>query len=225
MKRFWFCAPAALLLGSATPPVLLDYELDSLIGPGCARSADCAALFDPIAVAAEQRQQALAAEEAKARAVAAAIEAGLKILVSLPQQTIYVFDSGELVATSPVSTGKRGHSTPVGTFPILEKKVLHRSNLYANAPMPYMQRLTYGGVALHAGAVRSYPASHGCIRLPWAFAKKLYAMTSWTTRVTITRARPASADHALALAHPSGTGEAANGAVDRGSAVRAPLTI
>ncbi len=124
---------------------------------------------------------------------------GVRILVSLPQQKAWVFDDGKLVDTSPVSTGKRGYSTPAGTFPILQKKVHHRSNIYSNAPMPYMQRLTWSGVALHAGHVPGYPASHGCIRFPRKFAKRLYSLTDFGTKVTITRERARNADAALAL--------------------------
>ena len=124
---------------------------------------------------------------------------GVRILVSLPQQKAWVFDDGKLVDTSPVSTGKRRYETPAGTFPILQKKVHHRSNKYSNAPMPYMQRLTWSGVALHAGRVPGYPASHGCIRFPRAFAKRLYGLTDFGTKVTITRQPARSADAALAL--------------------------
>lgn len=125
---------------------------------------------------------------------------GLRILVSIPQQKAWVFDGSDLVATSPVSTGKRGHETPTGRFHILQKAVHHRSNIYSNAPMPYMQRLTTGGIALHAGHLPGYPASHGCIRLPWGFAKRLYGITDGGTRVTITRVRPRSATEAARLA-------------------------
>jgi hypothetical protein len=124
---------------------------------------------------------------------------GVRILVSLPQQKAWVFDNGKLVDTSPVSTGKRRYETPAGTFPILQKKVHHRSNKYSNAPMPYMQRLTWSGVALHAGHVPGYPASHGCIRFPRKFAKRLYGLTDFGTKVTITHQRARSADAALAL--------------------------
>jgi hypothetical protein len=113
----------------------------------------------------------------------------VRIVVSLPQQKAYVFRSGLLVATAPVSTGRPGHPTPVGTFRILQKKVHHHSNRYSNAPMPFMQRLTNYGIALHAGSLPGYPASHGCIRLPRSFARKLYGMTDFSTRVTITRER------------------------------------
>ena len=125
---------------------------------------------------------------------------GVRIVISLPLQKAYVFADGELVDTTPVSTGKRGYETPAGTFPILQKKVHHRSNKYSNAPMPYMQRLTWYGVALHAGRVPGYPASHGCIRLPRSYAKKLYDITDHGTIVTITRSKPASSEDALELA-------------------------
>lgn len=123
----------------------------------------------------------------------------VSIVVSIPQQKAYVFKGGILVATSAVSTGKRGHETPAGRFRILQKKVEHYSSRYDNAPMPYMQRLTSYGIALHAGRVPGYPASHGCIRLPRGFAKRLYRMTGTGTAVTVTRERPGSAKEALRL--------------------------
>ena len=125
---------------------------------------------------------------------------GVRVLVSIPQQKAYVFEDGALAFTAPVSTGKKGHPTPVGTFRILLKKVHHRSSKYDNAPMPYMQRLTNYGIALHAGHVPGYPASHGCIRLPRGFAKTLYGLTDSSTRVTITNKRPKSAKEALTIA-------------------------
>jgi hypothetical protein len=112
----------------------------------------------------------------------------VRVIVSIPQQKAWVFKNGALIASSPVSTGKRGHATPAGTFRILEKKVTHHSNRYSNAPMPYMQRLTTYGIALHAGHLPGYPASHGCIRLPRSFARKLYGLTDYGTRVTVTSA-------------------------------------
>jgi lipoprotein-anchoring transpeptidase ErfK/SrfK len=125
---------------------------------------------------------------------------GVRILVSIPEQKLWVFEGPELVATSPVSTGRKGHETPAGRFRILQKKVHHRSTTYDNAPMPYMQRLTWYGVALHAGRLPGYPASHGCIRLPRGFAKKLYGLTDYGTRVTVTMARPKSVKEARRLA-------------------------
>lgn len=99
------------------------------------------------------------------------------IVVSLPEQRLHVYRGGERIGVSTVSSGKPGNDTPTGAFPILEKKRKHRSNLYDDAPMPYMQRLTWDGVALHAGRIPGYPASHGCIRLPHAFAEQLFALT------------------------------------------------
>ena len=99
------------------------------------------------------------------------------IVVSLPEQRAHVYRNGVRIGVSTVSTGTPDHPTPTGTFEILQKKVMNHSNLYNNAPMPFMQRLTWDGIALHAGKIPGYPASHGCIRLPLAFAKKLYAET------------------------------------------------
>jgi len=99
------------------------------------------------------------------------------ILVSLPAQELNVYRNGIRIARSTISSGKPGNDTPTGVFPILQKKVMHHSNLYDDAPMPHMQRLTWDGIALHAGRLPGYPASHGCIRLPAAFAERLYEVT------------------------------------------------
>ncbi|OWV77817.1 hypothetical protein ATY78_14525 [Rhizobium sp. R635] len=102
----------------------------------------------------------------------------LQIFVSKNKQSLAVYDGTEVVATSKVSTGKDGHTTPSGIFSVLEKQKYHESNLYSNAPMPFMQRLTWSGIALHeSNSVPRYPASHGCVRMPGAFAKMLYGMT------------------------------------------------
>lgn len=101
----------------------------------------------------------------------------LVLVVSLPAQMVHVYRGGVRIGRSPVSSGKPGKETPTGTFEILQKKQMHHSNLYDNAPMPYMQRLTWDGIALHAGKLPGYPASHGCVRLPLAFAKLLYGVT------------------------------------------------
>jgi hypothetical protein len=102
----------------------------------------------------------------------------LRIVIDRSQQRAFVYRGEQLIGVSTVSTGKKGHTTPLGTFAILQKAARHRSNKYSNAPMPFMQRLTWDGIALHAGSLPGYPASHGCIRLPWTFAKKLFAETS-----------------------------------------------
>lgn len=101
----------------------------------------------------------------------------ISIVISLPQQLALVYRADRLVGVAAVSTGKRDKPTPTGEFTILQKRVFHRSNLYSNAPMPHMQRLTWDGIALHAGHNPGYPASHGCIRLPPAFARLLFGAT------------------------------------------------
>jgi lipoprotein-anchoring transpeptidase ErfK/SrfK len=122
---------------------------------------------------------------------------GVLIVVSLASQKAFVFKDGELWGSTAVSTGRKGKRTPVGRYTILEKQVHHRSRTYDNAPMPYMQRLTWGGVALHAGHVTGRPASHGCIRLPRAFAKKLYNLTNFgSTTVVVTDKKAKSAEQA-----------------------------
>src|SRR5215510_13655762 len=99
-------------------------------------------------------------------------------LVSIPQQTIHVYRNGILIGRSTVSTGSKGHATPGGVFSILEKKKTHRSKKYHDAPMPYMQRLTWSGIAMHSGQLPGYAASHGCVRLPYDFSQLLFGITS-----------------------------------------------
>ena len=102
----------------------------------------------------------------------------LMVLVSIPQQVMNVYRNGILIGRSTVSTGSKGHATPGGVFTILEKKRAHYSKKYDNAPMPNMQRLTWTGIAMHSGNLPGYPASHGCIRLPYDFSQLLFATTS-----------------------------------------------
>ena len=111
------------------------------------------------------------------------------LVVNLTTQRSLLFRNGVPIGASTVSTGKTGHDTPTGVFTILEKQVVHHSSKYDNAPMPYMQRLTWAGVALHAGNLPGYPASHGCIRLPPGFAKLLYGATKLGMTVVISDAR------------------------------------
>lgn len=107
------------------------------------------------------------------------------LIVNLKSQRAVLYRNGVPIAASTVSTGKTDHETPTGVFTILEKQVEHHSSKYDDAPMPYMERLTWAGVALHAGHLPGYPASHGCIRLPSGFAKLLYASTSLGMTVVI----------------------------------------
>lgn len=108
------------------------------------------------------------------------------VIVSLATQRAHVYRNGVPIGVSTVSTGAPGHETPTGIFVILQKAVRHNSNLYSNAPMPFMQRLTWGGIAMHAGSLPGYPASHGCIRLPRAFAELLFGVTELGMTVVIT---------------------------------------
>lgn len=99
-------------------------------------------------------------------------------LVSIPLQTLSVYRNGILIGRSSVSTGTQRHGTPAGVFTILEKKKSHRSKTYDNAPMPNMQRLTWSGIAMHSGNLPGYPASHGCIRMPYDFSQLLFNLTN-----------------------------------------------
>jgi hypothetical protein len=107
------------------------------------------------------------------------------VLVSIPDQIMYVYRNGVRVGRSTVSTGKQGKRTPTGVFTVLQKKVDHESSIYKGAKMPHMQRLTWSGIAMHAGNLPGYPASAGCVRLPVDFAAKLYTVTTMGSTVII----------------------------------------
>jgi L,D-transpeptidase catalytic domain len=109
----------------------------------------------------------------------------LQIIISIAEQRVSLFDNGALIARSSVSTGTQGHPTPLGVFSVITKERWHRSNIYSAAPMPYMQRITWSGIALHAGVVPGHPASHGCIRLKNDFAIRLWHLTKRGTRVIV----------------------------------------
>ncbi|MBL8250566.1 MAG: L,D-transpeptidase, partial [Candidatus Competibacter sp.] len=120
------------------------------------------------------------------------------IIVSIPEQRAYVYRNGVRIGASTVSTGKPGHDTPTGVFSVLEKDQKHVSSTYEGAAMPYMERLTWDGIALHAGKLPGYPASHGCVRLPLEFSRKLYGVTHAGTHVVIADAHSAPAE----IVHP-----------------------
>jgi len=109
----------------------------------------------------------------------------LLLIISIADQRISLYDNGALIARSSVSTGVKAHPTPLGVFSVISKNKWHRSNIYSGAPMPYMQRITWSGIALHAGDLPGYPASHGCIRLTHDFAVRLWNLTKRGTRVII----------------------------------------
>ncbi|WP_395612650.1 L,D-transpeptidase family protein [Allosphingosinicella sp.] len=138
---------------------------------------------------------------------AATATGAISIVVSVSLQRAYVFRGTTLIGVTTVSTGQPGYDTPTGRYRILEKQVTHHSSLYENAPMPFMQRLTGDGIALHAGVIArsGNPVSHGCIRLPPAFAQRLYGMTAIGTVVIVTDETPNTPEEALtlAMANPS----------------------
>jgi lipoprotein-anchoring transpeptidase ErfK/SrfK len=126
----------------------------------------------------------------------------LIIAISIERQSLKLYDANGLFAQTAISTGMHGHPTPMGVFSIIQKQKFHRSNIYSNAPMPYMQRITWSGVAMHAGVLPGYPASHGCIRMPMGFAVKMYGWTRMGARVVVTPGEmtPSSFSHPLLTA-------------------------
>lgn len=120
------------------------------------------------------------------------------IVVSIPDQRVHVYRNGIRIGVSTCSTGKPGHETPTGVFTILQKDKDHRSSTYNNAPMPNMSRLTWDGVALHAGKLPGYPASHGCVSVPLAFSEKLFGVTHVGTPVIVAGAHSDPVD----VVHP-----------------------
>ena len=138
-------------------------------------------------------------KEAAEKEAAAKPQGPLIISVSINKQQVKIYDANGVFAEAPVSTGMPGHSTPMGVFSVIQKHKLHHSNIYSNAPMPYMQRITWSGVALHAGVLPGYPASHGCIRMPTGFAVKMWNWTKMGARVIVTPGEmtPASFAHPL----------------------------
>ncbi len=148
----------------------------------------------------------------------------LQIIISIADQRVSLYENAALIARSSVSTGMQHHPTPVGVFSVIGKQRWHRSNIYSGAPMPYMQRITWSGIALHAGVLPGYPASHGCIRMGNDFAIRLYRLTKRGTRVIISpddvqpveitnphlfKPKPPSSDTQLAATAGSGDATAA----------------
>ena len=143
---------------------------------------------------------------------AIAPEGPIVVVVSLTEQRAYVYRNGVQIGFTTVSTGKPGHETPTGIFTILEKDKDHRSKKYNNAPMPYQERLTWDGVALHAGGLPGYPESHGCVHLPSQFAENLFAASHLGMTVVVVDDKTAPQD----VAHPAALApvDAATGAAD-----------
>src|SRR3954471_9460701 len=121
----------------------------------------------------------------------------LMAIVSVAEQRVTIFDAQGRILRAPVSTGQTGYETPPGIYSVIQKEAEHYSNLYDDASMPFMQRITWSGIALHAGALPGYPASHGCIRMPHGFAERLFEVTKMGMRVVIVREdiAPAAISH------------------------------
>jgi hypothetical protein len=149
-----------------------------------------AAMLFSVLLSGAQVQEPFVVEDEQLPATAIALEPGefrwladpatpgqVIIVVSLGEQRAYVHRGNTLIAVTTISSGRPGRDTPTGVYEILQKEKMHHSNLYDDAPMPFMQRLTWEGVALHAGRLPGYPASHGCVRLPAEFARTLYNIT------------------------------------------------
>jgi lipoprotein-anchoring transpeptidase ErfK/SrfK len=177
--------------------VLLRTALACLLAAGCATvaqaKAPAAAVAPPEPVPTEADHGA-PLKPGEFRWLSAQERNGMPVvvMVDLEKQRGLVYRGGELVAITTVSTGKTGHGTPTGVYPILQKKKVHHSNKYEDdrgrpAAMPFMQRLTWEGVALHAGRVRDRPASHGCVRLPREFAEQLFGLTKHGDIVVISK--------------------------------------
>ena len=197
-QRFWQIAVlvAAGTIGATShADAALNYWQDS--DPGYYRPAPPA-----------QPRKVRARKPANSKVVATEKETGAKpqgpliIAISINQQKVRVYDSNGFFAESPVSTGMKGHATPMGVFSIIQKHKMHHSNIYSGAPMPFMQRITWSGVAMHAGVLPGYPASHGCIRMPMAFAAKMWNWTKMGARVIVTPGEitPANFSHPLLVA-------------------------
>ena len=131
------------------------------------------------------REKSPAKAKASTDDVAAKAKGLLSVVISIDKQRLTLYSDGEPIAHSRVSTGVPGHPTPTGVFSIIQKDRWHRSNIYYNAPMYFMQRITWSGVAMHEGVVPNSPASHGCIRLPGAFARQMWGITKLGERVII----------------------------------------
>ena len=174
-------ASAALLTGlaSSANAVPLIMQPEPAPRPEAARSVK------PKSTVLASRDKA-ATKLKESEDVAAKAKGVLTVVVSISKQQLTLYSDGQPIAHSRVSTGVPGHATPTGVFSVIQKDRWHRSNIYDNAPMFYMQRITWSGVAMHQGVVPNGPASHGCIRLPEAFARQMWGITKLGVRVIVT---------------------------------------
>ena len=184
-KGFLVAAATALLAGCATPPARVAAPIAAPVArelpyrwtQGNAPKAhkDSLALWGPVAMRPGDAYWAASIP----------VEGEAKVVIDLMTQRFYVYRGEQLVGMSTISSGKKGKEAPLGFWKVFRKQVKGFSRKYDNAPMPYMQMYDEKGIAFHAGALPGYPASHGCVRLPLAFAKKLYGLTKIGTEVII----------------------------------------
>jgi lipoprotein-anchoring transpeptidase ErfK/SrfK len=182
----------ALLAGTSATPVAaqrLAAEAQSTVRPSAASGRQRG-----LQRAVSARRASSAAEREAAKATASG---PLIVVASLASQRMTVYDSTGPIMRAPISTGKAGHRTPTGVFSVIQKNRHHVSNIYSGAPMPYMQRITWSGIALHAGVLPGYPASAGCIRMPYPVSARLFAMSKMGMRVIVAPTEPA----AVAFSH------------------------
>src|SRR5437870_3444719 len=148
-------------------------------------------------------------------------------IVSLRKQRITVYDANSWIVRAPVSSGQKGRETPAGIFSVIQKEADHYSNLYDDAYMPHMQRITWSGIALHGGPLPGYPASHGCVRMPFDFAARLFEATRLGLRVIVapTDVAPVEIVHpVLALSNPGAGALAAIRTAEANEATRKAAT-
>jgi lipoprotein-anchoring transpeptidase ErfK/SrfK len=196
-RSFWRIAALTAAGAIGTPSyVQAAVSWSDSSDPGFSRSA-------PSVPARRQNSRRHAGKKTEAPEKEAAKPQGpLIIAISIQQQKLRIYDANGFYAETPISTGMPGHPTPMGIFSVIEKQKLHHSNIYSGAPMPFMQRITWSGIAMHAGVLPGHPASHGCIRMPMAFAVKMYGWTRMGARVVVTPGEmtPTSFSHPLLAA-------------------------
>jgi lipoprotein-anchoring transpeptidase ErfK/SrfK len=191
-----------LLAGLATPAAALPFNWQPAAAPPAEISQPTIMqrrARSPRAVrTTRSKEKTITTAAESTKDLPARVKEPVHIVVSIDKQQLTLYSGAQPIAHSRVSTGTASHPTPTGVFSIIQKNRWHRSNLYNDAPMFYMQRITWSGVAMHQGIVPNHPASHGCIRLPEAFARQLWGITKLGARVIVTRGDAAP----VAFAHP-----------------------
>jgi lipoprotein-anchoring transpeptidase ErfK/SrfK len=182
MRRFFTIAPITALVTALITALITVVGVAAPPGPALAwaPSATASSAFDTPLAALKSGQWIWDASIAPAGPI--------MVIIDLKTQLAFVYRNGVRIGVTTISSGKAGKTTPTGIFTILQKHKDHKSNRYNSAPMPYMQRLTWDGIALHAGNLPGYPASHGCIRMPLEFSKNLYEVSTMGMTVVVSNA-------------------------------------